>query len=90
MKTIVKAMLPMVAFALASAGAVSTNVEKTNVSGNRVITGYVQNSSVTDCSARSVDCSTVNTGFACMSSGQQVWLKNNLSQCIVDLYRPHQ
>jgi hypothetical protein len=90
MKTIVKAMFPMVAFALASAGAVSTNVAKDKVTAKPVITGFIRNSSsITDCSSRSVDCSTVNTGFVCMSGAQQAWLKNGLDQCIVDLYRPH-
>jgi hypothetical protein len=93
MKTIVKVMLPMVAFALASAGAVSTNVAKDNVTSKPVITGFIQNGSITNCPSRSVDCSTVNTGFACMSSDatpKTVWLKNGLNQCIIDLYRPHQ
>jgi hypothetical protein len=89
MKTIVKVMLPMVAFALASAGAVSTKEAKEGTTAKPIITGYIQGTSITDCSPVSVDCSTVNSGFACMSSTKKVWLKNGLNQCIVDLYRPH-
>lgn len=89
MKTTLKAMLPVVAFALASAGAVSTNVAKDNVTSKAPITGFIQQGSVNSCEARTVDCSTFNTGLACMSSdGKQVWLKNGLNHCIVDLYRP--
>ena len=85
-------MLPLAALALASAGAVGTNVAKNDATTKPVITGFIQNGSITNCSSRTVDCSTVNTGLACMSSDltpKQVWLKNELNQCVVDLYRPH-
>jgi hypothetical protein len=80
----------MVAFALASAGAVSTNVAKETATAKPVITGFIQNGSITNCPSRVVDCTTVNTGPTCMSSDlipKQVWLKNGLDQCIIDLYR---
>ncbi len=79
----------MVAFALASAGAVSTNVAKETATSKPVITGFIQGSTITTCSPVSVDCSPNNTGFECMSGSQKIWQKNALNQCILPLYRPH-
>jgi hypothetical protein len=91
MKTIVKVILPVLAFALASAGAVSTNEAKIKEAKNPVvITGFIQNPNPVNCLQVSVDCTTTNTQQACMSSEaipRQVWLKNVANACNVNLYR---
>ena len=82
-------MLPVVAFALASAGAVSTNPEKASDADKAAIQGFIQNGSTTNCLPVTVDCSEVNTNQACMTNElipRQVWLKEG-NACVKDLYR---
>lgn len=91
MKTILKVILPVLAFTLASAGAVSTNEAKIAESKKTVlISGFIQNPSPAICHPVSVDC--VTTGSqACMSNEtipRQVWLKNAVNACTVNLYKP--
>jgi hypothetical protein len=91
MKTIVKVILPVLAFTLASAAAVSTNEKKVAEAKKPVaIFGYIQNPSAASCLQVSVDCSTTNTNQICMSSEtipRQVWLKNAANACNVTLYK---
>jgi len=91
MKTIVKVILPAVAFTLASAAAVSTNEAKIKESKKTVlITGFIQNPSPSSCLSVQVNCTTINTGQACMSSEatpRQVWKKNDANACVDNLYK---
>lgn len=91
MKTVIKVMLPVVAFALASAGAVSTNKAKVDEAKKPLLlNGFIQNPSPTNCLEVSVDCTPVNTGQTCMSSEaipRQVWKKNAANACNLNLYK---
>jgi hypothetical protein len=92
MKTILKVILPILAFTLASAAAVSTNEAKVKDSKKTTaILGYIQNTSPFDCDEITVDCVTTNTPHACMTtepSPRQVWLKDlEGNACNVPLYR---
>lgn len=91
MKTIVKVVLPMMAFTLASAAAFNTHESKIAEADNAlVIEGFIQNPSPTNCLAVEVDCTTAVTGQICMSSEatpRQVWHKNSANACVVTLYK---
>lgn len=91
MKTIIKVALPVLAFMLASAGAVSTNKAKVNKAEKTLlIEGFIQNPSPASCLSVSVDCTTINTGQVCMSSEttpRQVWAKNAANACVLNLYK---
>lgn len=91
MKTIVKVILPVLAFTLASAAAVSTNEAKVKDSKKTTaILGYIQNTSPFDCDPVNVDCSTTATPHACMTeeiTPRNVWLKDEGNACNVPLYR---
>jgi hypothetical protein len=63
MKTIAKLILPVAAFMLASAGAVSTE-SATESKDSAAIMGYVHTSS-NPCFQLSVNCQTVNNGQVC-------------------------
>lgn len=90
MKTILKVILPVLAFTLASAGAVSTNEAKIAESKKTVlISGFIQNPSPANCLPVTVDC-TQTIGQTCMSNEvipRQVWLKNAANACSVNLYK---
>ena len=91
MKTILKVILPVLAFTMASAAAVSTTEAKvTDAKKTVLITGFIQNPSPTNCLSVNVDCTTTNTAQTCMSSEaipRQVWLKNAANACSVNLYK---
>ncbi|MFY7935756.1 MAG: DUF6520 family protein [Flavobacterium sp.] len=91
MKTILKVILPVLAFTLASAGAVSTNDAKVKDAKKTVaIIGYIQNPTAASCLQVSVDCTTNNTGQNCMSSetpARRVWHKNAANACSVNLFK---
>lgn len=91
MKTIVKVILPVLAFTLASAAAVSTNEAKVKDSKKTTaILGYIHKTSPFDCEEVAVDCTTTNTLHACMSeeiTPRQVWLKDEGNACNVELFR---
>ena len=91
MKTIAKVILPVLAFTMASAGAISTNDAKVNEAKKPLlITGFIQNPNPTNCLEVSVDCTPVNTGQICMTSEatpRQVWRKNAANQCSQNLYK---
>lgn len=90
MKTILKVILPVLAFTLASAGAVSTNEAKIAESKKTVlISGFIQNPSPANCLPVTVDCGQT-IGATCMTSEaipRQVWLKNAANACSVNLYK---
>ena len=80
----------MMAFVTASAGAVFTDSSKDIVTKRQLITGYIQNGSPTNCVARIVDCSLTGSVQLCMSmeiTQKQVYAKNNLGQCVIELYK---
>lgn len=91
MKTIAKVILPVLAFTMASAGAISTNDAKVKEAEKPVlITGFIQNPSPSNCLEVAIDCTPVNTGQFCMSSEatpRRVWLKNAANQCSLNLYK---
>ena len=91
MKTILKVILPVLAFTLASATAVSTNEAKIKESKkDALIVGYVQNASEPHCEAVEVDCTVEAVGPVCMTSEftpRQAFAKNNSNACTVSLYR---
>lgn len=90
MKTILKVFLPILAFTLASAAAVSNNETKVADAKKPLITGFIQNPSAASCLQVSVDCQQTFTNQVCMSSEstpRQVWLKNAANACSVTLYK---
>lgn len=91
MKNIVKVILPVLAFTMASAGAISTNQTKVTESKSPVaIIGFIQNPTAANCLQVSVDCTPTNTGQNCMSSEatpRRVWQKNGANACSVNLYK---
>lgn len=91
MKNILKVILPVLAFTLASAGAISTNNAKVKDAKKTVaIIGFIQNPTAASCLQVSVDCTTTNTGQNCMSSEatpRRVWHKNAANACSVNLFK---
>jgi len=89
MKAILKMVLPVAAFALASAGAVSTTGSSTPADGTVLINGWVHNPDANNCSERlNLNCRTTSGTPVCMSSdAKQVFIKNGAGQCSVQLYR---
>jgi hypothetical protein len=90
MRTFVKLLMPVMAFAFASAGAVSTNEAKISDAKKPLITGFIQNPTPLNCLAVSVDCNTPVTAQVCMSSEsvpRQVWKKNSANACSDNLYK---
>lgn len=87
MKSIIlKALvLPVAAFALASAGAISTNTAKESKT-DVFLQGYIHNPSIDDCDPVQVNCST-SPGPACLSSGFTAYTKNAAGKCVNQLYR---
>jgi len=85
-------MLPLAAFALASAGAVTTQTDKSDVEARQTATYYIHKPLVTSCQAVTLTCSTV-PGEPCMyNDGVTNWqVFNRLSStspCNIQLYRP--
>lgn len=89
MKTVVKMMLPVALFALASAGAIGTKAAKGNNSQKLLTNEWIQSPNASNCLQRTVDCTPVNTGIICMDEQQehQVFRKNAAGQCSVTLYK---
>lgn len=90
MKSFIKVMLPVVAFALASAGAVSTNAPKKADGKKPPITAFVQNPSSTSCAPVTANCSETNTHLNCMSiefPAKRAYLKDASNACVVELWR---
>ena len=91
MKNYLKVILPVLAFTMASAGAISTNSAKEKGTNEKaVIEGYIQNPTKSICLPTEVQCTPVNTGENCMSSEltpRRVWLKNEAHACSVNLFK---
>ncbi|PKB18055.1 DUF6520 family protein [Flavobacterium sp. 5] len=77
-------VLPLAAFALASAGAVSTNVSSKSKTALPIV-AYIHNPSVNDCDEVEVECSP-GTGAACLSSGFTAYAKNAQGKCVAQLH----
>ncbi|MEG0851646.1 MAG: DUF6520 family protein [Flavobacterium sp.] len=88
MRPIVKTLvLPIAAFVLASAGAVSTNVSKESKADTLLIEGYIHDPLATSCEEVTVDC-TASPGPVCMYENFQVFRKEtDASPCVLQLYR---
>jgi hypothetical protein len=86
MKTIILRafVLPVAAFALASAGAVSTNTAKES-KAKVLITAYIHNPAVDDCKPVQVNCNTAS-GPTCLS-GSFTAYGGTKESCIQQLYR---
>ncbi len=91
MKTSLKLLMPVLAFALASAGAAkSVAVETADAKMPAPIPAYVQNPTPFVCPDVTAECSTVNTHVNCMSIEQplkRAYLKNGSNQCSVELWK---
>lgn len=80
-------MLPLAAFALASAGAVGTNDAKESKAKGTMITAYIHDPSKPDCSSVSVDC-VQGHGQACLSGTWTAFLHDTPSTCNIELRKP--
>ena len=90
MKNVLKVILPVLAFTLASAGAVATKEAKATKSNSAAITAFVQNPSSANCLEVTVNCSEIFSNQACMTGtpSKRAWLKDEQShECDVTLYR---
>jgi hypothetical protein len=91
MKTIVKMILPVAAFVLASAGAVSTNAKQENKAETTLINGWIRTPDAQHCTeVFNLDCTTVSGTPVCMTTEatpKQVYNKNAASQCSVNLFK---
>ena len=89
MKTIVKLVLPVAAFMLASAGAVGTHVSAKDSAGMPLMTGYVHNPTSSNCLVVEVDCQIPSTGILCkaFTPERQVYSKNSLGKCEVPIWK---
>ena len=87
MKTIILRafVLPVAAFALASAGAVSTNTAKVS-KADVLITAYIHNPAEENCEAVQVNCSP-GAGPACVSAGFTAYGKESQNSCTLTLHR---
>jgi hypothetical protein len=83
-------VLPIAAFALASAGAVTTNASRIDAAKKPPITAFAHSALPNSCEPQNVNCSTVVSANICMSSEtspRQVWLKDGTGACVVPLYK---
>lgn len=79
-------VLPVAAFALASAGAVSTNTAKES-KVNLAVDAYIHNPSEDDCEKVDVDCN-LGGGPACLSGSFTAYGKaSETSPCVEQLHR---
>ena len=82
-------VLPIAAFALASAGAVATDRSSVSKADDVLITGYIHQTTPTSCDAVTVDCNP-DSGQPCMFNSSSVWQKANpnvAQPCALPLYR---
>ncbi|MNR15505.1 hypothetical protein D3C85_1320430 [compost metagenome] len=87
MKTIILRafVLPVAAFALASAGAVSTNTSDES-KADVVMTAYIHDPAINSCKEVQVDCSP-NPGPACLSGSFTAYGKEAPNSCTLTLHR---
>ncbi|MBY0487800.1 MAG: hypothetical protein K2P85_11525 [Flavobacteriaceae bacterium] len=79
-------LLPLVAFSLASAAAVSTSEAKVSKTAKPIITGYIHSPLPSSCKAVAVDCDVIGNAF-CMSGTSQVFDKESETTCTTPLLR---
>ncbi|MBC5862835.1 DUF6520 family protein [Flavobacterium turcicum] len=87
-----KQVLPVAVFALAIAGAFTTNAMSQRSKTVAPVQGFIKlNLQATSCEQRDM-CSNVNNGIVCtvglVPSGAQLFGKNSSGQCSVPIYRP--
>ncbi len=87
MKTIILRafVLPVAAFALASAGAVSTNTTGES-KADVLITAYIHNPAVDSCKEVQVNCN-ATSGPTCLSGSFTAYDKESENSCTMQLYR---
>jgi len=81
--------LPIAAFVLASAGAVSTDKSTVSKADDVLIDGYIHQTSESSCELRSVDCNLVS-GAPCTLGAFTVWQKATQGPnqpCTVPMYK---
>jgi hypothetical protein len=78
--------LPLAAFALASAGAISTN-ESSKSKTASPMTAYIHNPAVNSCQDVTVDCDP-GSGPTCLSlSSFEAFSKDDEGNCVIQLHR---
>lgn len=80
-------MLPVAAFALASAGALSTSDAHESKAKGTLITAYIHDPGLNDCKPVQVDC-IVGNGQACLSGSWTAFGKDTPATCNQQLRRP--
>jgi hypothetical protein len=80
-------MLPVAAFPLASAGAVTTTEARETTAKAPIMTGYIHNPTLSDCDPVQVDC-TISGGHVCQSGSWTVFDKDTPVTCNKQLRRP--
>ncbi|MBG6063159.1 hypothetical protein IWX83_002969 [Flavobacterium sp. CG_9.1] len=88
----IKQVIPVAVFALAIAGAFTTNAMNVRSKTVATVQGYVKlNPQGTSCEQRDM-CSTINNGNICtvglIPGGTPLFAKNSANQCTVTVYRP--
>jgi len=79
-------VLPMVAFSLASAAAVTTCTAKESQTATAIINGYIHSPLPSSCKLVNVDCDVTGNAF-CMSGSSQVFDKDSETTCSTPLFR---
>jgi hypothetical protein len=80
-------MLPVAAFALASAGAVTTNASRESKGEGKLMTAYIHNPTINDCVQVQVDC-VPGGGQACLSGSWTAFGKDTPVTCNLQLRKP--
>lgn len=79
-------VLPVVAFSLASAAAVTTSTAKVSQTAKPIINGYIHSPLPSSCKLVTVDCDVTGNAF-CMSGTSQVFDKDSETTCSTPLLR---
>ena len=89
MKLLIKSILPITVFVLASAAAVKINELKNIAAKDVLIIGWIHSPDSSHCLAREVDCSTINNAQICTVDidNKQVYGKSSNGQCNILLYK---
>lgn len=86
MKILKLFMLPVVAFTLASAAAVTTTSSHKSKAVTTTMQGYIHNPTINDCEPVTVECEP-GIGEACLASGWTVYGFDTPVTCNLDLKR---
>ena len=79
-------LLPVVAFSLASAAAVTTSEAKVSKTTKPIITGYIHSPLPSSCKPVTVNCD-VSGNVLCMNGSFQVFDKESETTCTTPLWR---